>query len=179
MRRQLRRCPSAEAVAGFRLASGRAAVLCVQLLPATQVRHRVQRVSVDAGFTCPNVDGTVATGGCTFCDNRSFSPSRRLPRRTICEQIDEGIRRMRGRYDCEHFMAYFPAGDEHLRAGRSAAAGVRASTRASPHRRSGDRHAAGLRAGRRAGLARRTSPSARSCPWNTGCRRCTIGRWTG
>jgi len=69
--------------------------------------HRVQRVSVDAGFTCPNVDGTVTTGGCTFCDNRSFSPSRRLMRRSIREQIDEGIRRMQGRYDCEHFMAYF------------------------------------------------------------------------
>ena len=68
---------------------------------------RVQRISVDAGFTCPNVDGTVATGGCTFCDNRSFSPSRRLPRRSISEQIDEGIRRMRARYDCEQFMAYF------------------------------------------------------------------------
>src|SRR5262245_33956334 len=38
--------------------------------------RRVQKVSIDAGFTCPNVDGTVATGGCTFCDNRSFSPSR-------------------------------------------------------------------------------------------------------
>ena len=34
--------------------------------------HRVQKVSIDAGFTCPNVDGTVAIGGCTFCDNRSF-----------------------------------------------------------------------------------------------------------
>ena len=34
--------------------------------------HRVQRVSIDAKFTCPNVDGTVAIGGCTFCDNRSF-----------------------------------------------------------------------------------------------------------
>ena len=44
---------------------------------------RVQKVSVDARFTCPNVDGTVATGGCTFCDNRSFSPSRRLPRQGI------------------------------------------------------------------------------------------------
>src|SRR5262245_44500945 len=42
-------------------------------------RQRVQKVSLDAGFTCPNVDGTVATGGCTFCDNRSFSPSRRGP----------------------------------------------------------------------------------------------------
>ena len=69
--------------------------------------HRVQKVSIDAGFTCPNVDGTVAIGGCTFCDNRSFSPSRRLPRQTIAEQIDDGIRRLKTRYDCDHFMAYF------------------------------------------------------------------------
>lgn len=68
---------------------------------------RVQRVSVDAGLACPNVDGTVATGGCVFCDNRSFSPSRRLTGRSILEQIDEGIRRMQARYDCEHVMAYF------------------------------------------------------------------------
>ncbi len=69
--------------------------------------HRVQRVSVDAGFTCPNVDGTVAVGGCNFCDNRSFSPSRRLPRQSIAGQIDEGIRRLQRRYRCEHFLAYF------------------------------------------------------------------------
>jgi radical SAM protein (TIGR01212 family) len=69
--------------------------------------QRVQKVSVDAGFTCPNVDGTVAVGGCTFCDNRSFSPSRRLPRQTIREQIDEGIRRLKRRYDCDCFTAYF------------------------------------------------------------------------
>lgn len=68
---------------------------------------RVQRVSVDAGFTCPNVDGTVALGGCTFCDNRSFSPSRRLPRQKIAEQIDAGILRLKRRYKCQHFMAYF------------------------------------------------------------------------
>ncbi len=69
--------------------------------------HRVQKVSIDAGFTCPNVDGTVAIGGCTFCDNRSFSPSRRLPRQGIAGQIDEGIRRLKLRYRCDHFMAYF------------------------------------------------------------------------
>ena len=69
--------------------------------------HRVQKVSIDAGFTCPNVDGTVAYGGCNFCDNRSFSPSRRLPRQSIAEQIDEGIRQLRRRYDCDHFVAYF------------------------------------------------------------------------
>lgn len=69
--------------------------------------HRVQKVSVDAGFTCPNVDGTVAKGGCTFCDNRSFSPSRRIPKQAVLDQIDEGISRLKRRYDCDHFMAYF------------------------------------------------------------------------
>jgi radical SAM protein (TIGR01212 family) len=69
--------------------------------------HRVQRISVDAGLTCPNVDGTIATGGCVFCDNRSFSPSRRLSHRSIPEQLDEGLRRMQRRYGCEHFLAYF------------------------------------------------------------------------
>jgi len=69
--------------------------------------HRVQKVSIDAGFTCPNVDGSVAIGGCVFCDNRSFSPSRRVPRVDIRDQIDEGIRRLKRRYKCDHFMAYF------------------------------------------------------------------------
>src|SRR5438552_11993901 len=68
---------------------------------------KVYRVTVDAGFTCPNVDGTVAKGGCVFCDNRSFSPSRRLPRTTITSQIDEGIRRLKWRYDVDRFLAYF------------------------------------------------------------------------
>ncbi len=68
---------------------------------------RVQKVSLDAGMTCPNVDGTVARGGCTFCDNRSFSPSRRLPRQNIAGQIDEGIRRLKWRYEVDRFMAYF------------------------------------------------------------------------
>jgi uncharacterized protein len=70
--------------------------------------RRVQKVSIDAGFTCPNVDGTVAVGGCTFCDNRSFSPSRRLPRANIIGQIDQSIARMRIRYrKCRDYLAYF------------------------------------------------------------------------
>ena len=69
--------------------------------------HRVQKVSIDAGLTCPNVDGTVAVGGCNFCDNRSFSPSRRIRERDIVKQIDEGIRRLKWRYNCDHFTAYF------------------------------------------------------------------------
>jgi radical SAM protein (TIGR01212 family) len=78
--------------------------------------RRVQKVSLDAGFTCPNVDGTVTTGGCTFCDNRSFSPSRRgrltvSPRRDaqrgIHDQLEDGIRRLKHRYDVDSFIAYF------------------------------------------------------------------------
>jgi hypothetical protein len=68
---------------------------------------RVQKVSLDGGFTCPNVDGTVATGGCTFCDNRSFSPSRRVRRQQILEQLDDGIRRLKHRYEVDRFIAYF------------------------------------------------------------------------
>lgn len=69
--------------------------------------RRVQKVSLDAGFTCPNVDGTVALGGCTFCDNRSFSPSRRVPRQHILDQLDDGIRRLKHRYEVDQFIAYF------------------------------------------------------------------------
>lgn len=69
--------------------------------------QRVQRVSLNGGFTCPNVDGTVATGGCNFCDNRSFSPSRRVRRREILEQLDDGIRRIKLRYKADRFLAYF------------------------------------------------------------------------
>ena len=69
--------------------------------------QRVQKVSIDAGFTCPNVDGTVALGGCTFCDNRSFSPSRRVPRQGIVAQIEDGISRLKRRYTCDQFLAYF------------------------------------------------------------------------
>ena len=69
--------------------------------------HRVQHVSINGGFTCPNVDGTVAIGGCVFCDNRSFSPSRRGPMQPVTEQIDAGVRRIKLRYKVDEFLAYF------------------------------------------------------------------------
>ncbi|MGN6135714.1 MAG: TIGR01212 family radical SAM protein [Aureliella sp.] len=75
------------------------------------LRHRfgsrVQKISLDGGFTCPNVDGTVALGGCTFCDNRSFSPSRRVRRADIARQIERGIEGLRRRYDVEKYLGYF------------------------------------------------------------------------
>lgn len=69
---------------------------------------RVQRVSIDAGFTCPNVDGTVARGGCVFCDNRSFSPSRRVRLKSVVEQLQSGMATVTARYGRVHgFIAYF------------------------------------------------------------------------
>lgn len=70
---------------------------------------RVYRVTIDAGFTCPNVDGSVAVGGCVYCDNRSFSPNRRLPRTTIREQVDRGINILKTRFKAQQFLAYFQA----------------------------------------------------------------------
>ncbi len=116
---------------------------------------RVQKVSVDAGFTCPNVDGTVAVGGCTFCDNRSFSPSRRLPRQSIREQIDEGIRRLKHRYKARPLPGLLSTGHEYLCSGRAAAERLRRGARRPSDSGFGDRHSPGLRCRRRAGLARR------------------------
>jgi radical SAM protein (TIGR01212 family) len=70
---------------------------------------RAYRVTIDAGFTCPNVDGTVAVGGCVFCDNRSFSPNRRLPRSSITEQVQRGVAILGKRYGTSRFIAYFQA----------------------------------------------------------------------
>ncbi len=70
---------------------------------------RVQRVTIDAGFTCPNVDGTVTTGGCVYCDNRSFSPNRRLPRASVRAQVERGVELLGRRYGVDRFLAYFQA----------------------------------------------------------------------
>jgi radical SAM protein (TIGR01212 family) len=72
--------------------------------------QRVRSVTIDAGFTCPNVDGTVTTGGCVYCDNRSFSPNRRLPRATVAAQVERGIAILSQRYGAQRFIAYFQAG---------------------------------------------------------------------
>lgn len=69
--------------------------------------HRVWKVSVDGRFTCPNVDGTVGTGGCVFCNLRSFSPSRRAAADSITDQINQGAERLRQRHGVNHFIAYF------------------------------------------------------------------------
>ena len=69
---------------------------------------RLQKVSIDAGFTCPNRDGLLGIGGCSFCNNEGFSPSYLREQREIIAQIDTGIEFMRRRYPrSKGFLAYF------------------------------------------------------------------------
>ncbi len=70
--------------------------------------QRVQKLSVDAGFTCPNRDGTLARGGCTFCNNSAFTPSYCTPAKSIGRQIDEGIEFHARRYRAaSRYLVYF------------------------------------------------------------------------
>lgn len=69
--------------------------------------RRVSKVNVDGGFTCPNRDGTKGTGGCIYCDNRSFSPGATLDTIPIEEQVAAGIAYHRVRLGSEKFIIYF------------------------------------------------------------------------
>ena len=71
---------------------------------------RVQKLSVDAGFTCPNRDGTIGEGGCTFCNNGAFTPSYCMPSKSVGQQIAEGIEFHRNRYrSAQRYLVYFQA----------------------------------------------------------------------
>ncbi|MDR3366434.1 MAG: TIGR01212 family radical SAM protein [Prevotellaceae bacterium] len=72
---------------------------------------RAQKVAINAGFTCPNRDGTLAVGGCTYCDNGAFNPSYCLPAKSVAQQIDEGIEfHAAHRYKkAQQYLAYFQA----------------------------------------------------------------------
>ena len=67
----------------------------------------VHKVNVDAGFTCPNRDGTLGVSGCIYCNNDSFRPSSCKPTLSVSEQVRDGIAYLRKRYGAEKFIAYF------------------------------------------------------------------------
>ena len=70
---------------------------------------RVQKVSIDAGFTCPNKDGTKGVGGCTYCNNNTFNPDYCKPIKPINTQIEEGIQFFSKKYKVQNYLAYFQA----------------------------------------------------------------------
>ena len=73
-----------------------------------QFGGRVQKISIDAGFSCPNRDGKLSTGGCTFCSNAAFNPSYCKPEKSIKQQIEEGIEFHQKRYRrASKYLAYF------------------------------------------------------------------------
>lgn len=70
--------------------------------------ERLQKIVLDAGFTCPNRDGKVGRGGCTYCDNAAFHPSYSTSGKRLHQQLDEGIEFHKVRYrTTEHYLAYF------------------------------------------------------------------------
>jgi hypothetical protein len=72
--------------------------------------QRVQKVTINAGFTCPNRDGLLGVGGCSYCDNAAFNPSYCHPDKSIVQQIEEGIEFHQNRYRrANKYLAYFQA----------------------------------------------------------------------
>ncbi len=75
----------------------------------TQLGTKTQKISLNAGFTCPNRDGTVGTGGCTYCNNQTFNPDYCVPSKTITQQLEEGKRFFSKKYPEMKYLAYFQA----------------------------------------------------------------------
>lgn len=68
---------------------------------------RVQKISIDAGFSCPNRDGLKGTGGCSYCNNRTFSPEYCNLEKSVTSQLKEGIDFFSGKYKTMKYLAYF------------------------------------------------------------------------
>jgi radical SAM protein (TIGR01212 family) len=71
--------------------------------------YKVQKISLNAGFTCPNRDGSKGWGGCTYCNNQTFSPEYCHTERSITQQLDEGVRFFSRKYPDMKYLAYFQA----------------------------------------------------------------------
>lgn len=76
---------------------------------AARFPYKVQKISLHAGFSCPNRDGTKGRGGCTYCNNQTFSPDYCHTGRSITEQLDEGIAFFARKYPDMKYLAYFQA----------------------------------------------------------------------
>lgn len=74
-----------------------------------QFSFKVQKISIDAGFTCPNRDGLIGVGGCSYCNNRTFNPSYCNRKKSITEQLEEGKLFFRRKYPDMKYLAYFQA----------------------------------------------------------------------
>ena len=71
--------------------------------------YKVQKIAINAGFTCPNRDGTKGTGGCSYCNNQTFNPDYCKPELTITEQLEKGKKFFARKYPEMKYLAYFQA----------------------------------------------------------------------
>jgi len=71
--------------------------------------ERVQKVSIDAGFSCPNRDGSKGVGGCTYCNNKTFKPTYCNLENSVTSQIQKGVDFFSKKYKAMQFLAYFQA----------------------------------------------------------------------
>ena len=71
--------------------------------------YKTQKISIHAGFTCPNRDGTLGTTGCTYCNNQTFNPAYCQPAKSITQQLQEGKEFFGKKYPQMHYLAYFQA----------------------------------------------------------------------
>lgn len=74
-----------------------------------QLGMKAQKISLHAGFTCPNRDGKVGTGGCTYCNNQTFNPDYCAPTKSVAQQLEEGKRFFARKYPDMKYLAYFQA----------------------------------------------------------------------
>lgn len=71
--------------------------------------ERVQKISLDTGFTCPNRDGSKGVGGCSYCNNNSFNPNYCKPSISILDQLEQGIAFFTKKNKSQKYLAYFQA----------------------------------------------------------------------
>jgi len=71
--------------------------------------ERVQKISLDIGFSCPNRDGSKGYGGCTYCNNNTFNPEYCISTKSVKQQLEEGIIRFSKKYKTQQYLAYFQA----------------------------------------------------------------------
>jgi radical SAM protein (TIGR01212 family) len=76
---------------------------------AEKFPFKVQKISINAGFTCPNRDGTVGYGGCTYCNNQTFNPEYCMTEKSVTQQLEEGKRFFARKYPNMKYLAYFQA----------------------------------------------------------------------
>lgn len=74
-----------------------------------QLGFKVQKISLNAGFTCPNRDGTLGVGGCTYCNNQTFNPAYCQTEKSVTQQLEEGKRFFARKYPEMKYLAYFQA----------------------------------------------------------------------